>query len=329
MTDAELLAPILVPFDGSAAAEAALPFAAAFAGIHGRVVLVQVIAEPQPIRDVLGDVVLNADRLLSLTRDAAVADLERAAALLARQDPRLSIETRVEVGDPATATVDLAARLRPRLIVVTVRGRGETPEGDLGSVVDRLAGAAPAPLLIVNPSGANERPSRLVVGLDGSEHAQAASTLAAEFAQRHDLPIHLVSVLEAGWPEALPIDRPELLDARLAGGLLADARRDAQRTVEAAGANLMRKGIQASWETRAGAPAAELTAPCGPGDVLVIASHGRRGAIRWGLGSVARRLIQGSKLPTLLVRTAPPEPQHVGADRVAAEAAPAEAAPAE
>jgi hypothetical protein len=42
---------------------------------------------------------------------------------------------------------------------------------------------------------------------------------------------------------------------------------------------------------------------CRPGDILVIASHGRNGATRWGLGSVARRLLQRSPLPTLLVRT--------------------------
>jgi len=306
MTDAAPVAPILVPFDGSAAAEAALPFAAALAGPGGRVVLLQAVPEPQPIRNVLGDVVLEADRLLALTRDAAAADLARADELLRQRRPALAIGREVVTGEAATAIVDAAVRLRPRLIVATVRGRGEAREGDLGSVADRLSGASPAPLLLVNPSLQTDSVvGRFVVGLDGSEHAFAALDFVADLATHHAVPVHLVSVIERGHPETPLLDRRELLDKRIANGLDADARLEAQQLVEGAGSHLMRKGIHASWEVPAGAPAAKLPAACRPGDILVIASHGRGGTTRWELGNVALRLLQASSQPTLLVRTVP------------------------
>lgn len=308
MTDASDVAPILVPFDGSAAAETALPYAAALAEAGGPIVLLQAVADPQPIRDVLGDVVLTAAHLLRLTRDAAETDLDRATDLLHRQDPTLAIERHIAVGDAASVIVEAATEWRARFVVVTSRGRGGALAGFLGSVAHRLSGAAPVPLLLVppeTPAGTGIR--RLVVGHDGSDHALAALAVAADVARRHAAPVHLVSVVEAGRPEVPPLDHREMLDDRLADGLLADARRDAQRAVEGAGAYLLRQGVQASWETLTGAPATELMAICRPGDILVIASHGQNGAMRWGLGSVARRLLQGSSLPTLLVRTAPAE----------------------
>ena len=303
------VAPTLVPFDGSAAAEAALPFAAALAGAGGSIHLLQAVPNPQPIRDVLGDVVLTADHLLGLTRAAAAADLDRAEALLRRENPTLVVDREVAVGDAAGVIVEAAVARGARNLVVATRGRGGTTAGHLGSVAHRLTGAAPVPLLLV-PSEIRRHGGgvpRLVFGHDGSDHALAALAVAAEVARRHAAPVHLVGVVEAGRPEVPPLDRREVLDDRVADGLLADARRDAQRAVEGAGAHLLRLGVHASWETLNGDPATELMALCRPGDILVIASHGRHGATRWALGSVARRLLQGSPLPTLLIRTAPAE----------------------
>jgi nucleotide-binding universal stress UspA family protein len=236
MPGASDLAPVLVPFDGSLLAEAALPFAAALAGAGGSIVLLQAVPAPQPIRDVLGDVVLTADHLLDLTRDAAVADLDRAEALLRLQDPTLAVDREVAVGDAAGVIVEAASERRARLVVVASRGRGGTVAGHLGSVAHRLTEAAPVPLLLVpseiQPHGGGV--PRLVFGHDGSDHALAALALASEVARRHAAPVHLVGVVEAGLPEVPPLDRREMLEDRVADGLLADARRDAQRAVEGA-----------------------------------------------------------------------------------------------
>jgi nucleotide-binding universal stress UspA family protein len=40
-----------------------------------------------------------------------------------------------------------------------------------------------------------------------------------------------------------------------------------------------------------------------PGDVIVMASHGRGGARRWFLGSVAEKLIREAPVPVVIVPT--------------------------
>lgn len=317
------LRPVLVPFDGSAAAASALPYAAVLGATGAQIVLLQVIPEPHPIRDVLGDIVLDAERLLALTGDAATADLDSAEEQLRRLDPTLAIEQHILIGDAATAIVEAVAERQPQLVVATTRGRGDTAARELGSVAERLTGALTVPLLLVNPS-ATEPPivQRFVVGLDGSAHASTALDVAAGLARQLGVPIHAVSVVETGQHELPPRDRPELLDRKVVAGLDADARRDAQRVVERAGAHLIRQGIHASWETPTGNAAVALMTTCRHGDILVIASHGQSDAVCWALGTVARRLVQGVNTATLLVRASLSQP-----DRHRA-AAPEPAAPA-
>ena len=43
-----------------------------------------------------------------------------------------------------------------------------------------------------------------------------------------------------------------------------------------------------------------------PGDLFVIASHGRSGVARWFLGSVAEELTRRATVPMLLVRAGSP-----------------------
>lgn len=306
--------PILVPLDGSPAAESVLPYAARLAGPAGRVLLVHVVPEPRPLRDVLGNVVMPADDLLVLTRDAAMADLERARTRLRALAPQLRVDHEVGLGEAALEIIRAAERHQPWLVIAATRGQGFVADDLLGSVADRLTRAMPAPLLLIRPNGSTPAAiRRLVVALDGSNVAHAALDVAQTIALRHDFPIHLVSVVDDKLAGALPLERGDWDDDRLAGELLADARRDAQRTVEHAGAMLLRRGIGASWETPTGAAAAVLAGLCGPEDLLVVSSHGHGRAQRWGLGSVASRLLQIGRAPTLLVRTMPAAPRNPAA----------------
>ena len=43
----------------------------------------------------------------------------------------------------------------------------------------------------------------------------------------------------------------------------------------------------------------------GPGDVIVMATHGRGGVTRWFLGSVAEGVVRRAPVPVLLVRALP------------------------
>ena len=72
--------------------------------------------------------------------------------------------------------------------------------------------------------------------------------------------------------------------------------------VEAAGAQLMRHGLSASWQVLSGPAAAAIIEACDDRDVLVITSHGQSNS-RWVLGSVAEKLMRESRVPVILLRT--------------------------
>ena len=61
-------------------------------------------------------------------------------------------------------------------------------------------------------------------------------------------------------------------------------------------------------EVRQGAVVDELLRVAEPGDLYVLATHGRSGVTRWLLGSVAEALARRSLVPVLLVRALVPNP---------------------
>src|SRR4051812_40291764 len=101
---------MLVPLDGSALAEHAIPYAAALASRGAAVVLFQVVLTPDPKRDLLGRVKLGSEAVAEeesrQSRDVLQAIARKYASVLPG-------ETRIEVavGDPATEIVNAAERL--------------------------------------------------------------------------------------------------------------------------------------------------------------------------------------------------------------------------
>jgi nucleotide-binding universal stress UspA family protein len=128
------VARVVVPLDGSAAAEAALPVAATLSGTLGvRTHLTQVVDAP--------------------TRLATACTLEReAAAYLEEQAARLRawdvLATSLVLHGPVARTL-LAAIGHADLVVMTPRGRSGVRRALLGSVAERLVREAPASVLLV------------------------------------------------------------------------------------------------------------------------------------------------------------------------------------
>lgn len=122
---------LVVPLDGSATADLALPVAARLADDLGLPLRLLRVADP--------------------TDRAEVAEAERHLADVARdlRDRDLSATAEVLGGDPVPAL--LAALAPGDLVVLTSRGHGGLRRLVLGSVADRLVQQARAPVLIVRP----------------------------------------------------------------------------------------------------------------------------------------------------------------------------------
>jgi nucleotide-binding universal stress UspA family protein len=301
--------PVLVPFDGSECAEAALPYVPLLVNGHEEVVLLQVIPRAEAISGPLGEILVSADDLQQASLAAARADLERGAARLRQLAPDLRIESIVEIGDPAEQVIATARQHGVRAIVLSSQGHSAARPGGFGSVVSRIVRTAPVPVVVARPGGPTGSVptiSRLVVAHDGSDSATGALPIAQHLARRRAAGVHIVTVVEDE-QSPLPAAVAAKLDAHLIEEAQADALNVARQRVEAIGASLMRRGFHTSWQVLAGPAAATIIDTCGPSDVLVITSHGS-GHSRWALGSIAEKLVRESPLPVILVRSAPLTP---------------------
>jgi nucleotide-binding universal stress UspA family protein len=300
--------PLLVPFDGSANAEAVFPFVPLLADGEREVILLQVIPEAQAVHSPMGEEMLAAEELQRLSDAAARADLDRAARALAALAPDLRLEQVVAIGDPAERIAAIAAERQVRTILLASQGHSSARPGGFGSVVGYVVRLAPVPVVVVRARG-DARDSagveRLVVAHDGSARAARVIPLVHDLARRLSAHVHLIAVIEHEESE-LPPTVAAVIDPHLRDEAQADALNRARRRLESAGAQFLRKGLPASWHVHTGPAAPTIIEACAPRDVLVITSHGET-ASRWMLGSVAEKLIREAPVPVILLRT-PPAP---------------------
>lgn len=305
--------PLLVPFDGSANAEAVFPFVPLLADGKREVVLLQVIPEAQAVHSPLGKEMLTAEELQRLSDAAARADLDRAARALRSMAPDLRLEQVIEVGEPAERIAAVATERQVRTVLLSSQGHSSTRPGGFGSVVGYVVRLSPVPVVVVrSPADGQESAGveRLVVAHDGSARAARVIPLVHDLARRLSAHVHLIAVIEHEESE-LPPAVAATIDPHLRDQAQADALNRARRCLEAAGAQFLRQGLPASWHVHAGPAAPTIIAACSPRDVLVITSHGQT-ASRWMLGSVAEKLIREAPVPVILLRT-PPTPDESAA----------------
>jgi nucleotide-binding universal stress UspA family protein len=200
----------------------------------------------------------------------------------------------VPYGDPARRLAITAADQRALLLVVGTHGLGPVADPLVGSVSSRLAADAPCPVLVVPTAiPAQLRPELwrgqcVVCGFDGSEVAWLAARHAALFAARLGGSLRLVSVgLRPYEPTDVEVVVRELRDFVVG---------DVDRADRA-------RRLPVSHELRRGDPAFELerVAAVQASPVLALGSRGvgpSRGAL---LGTIARRVLQGARRPTLVI----------------------------
>lgn len=142
---------------------------------------------------------------------------------------------------------------------------------------------------------------RIVVAVDGSELAEAAVTKAAGLARSLGVPLHLVRVIDIGRLEQFGAFGLALEASAL--DLAMEEERTAARDYLGDLERSLAGGGPVTSELREGLAARELVAAVQPGDLLVMASHGRTGVQRWFLGSVAEEVTRHSAAPVLLIRS--------------------------
>lgn len=265
---------ILVPLDGSRRAENALPPLDWLASRNGEILLVRSC----PLRAVGAvETPVFVPEGLGEARDY----LERTAATLRAQGRR--VRTLLREGDAPGAVLDAAAEENADLLVLTTHGRTGLSRFVFGSVAEKVLRASPAPVLVF-PAFAPaqpEAPRRILVPLESEETSVGVVPA-------------LVALARAGKARVLLFHATQ--EGRPTGDFL-----------QAVAAGLAAEGIEGAAHATEGDPASSIleASRAFEADLLVMATHGRRGPSRWVFGSVTEKVLRAASSPLLVVRLAP------------------------
>lgn len=136
---------ILVPFDFSKSAEAALRYAITVARqFEGKITLVYVV-EPTAFAD------FDTNPLILDNEAAALKAKERLTALRLQQDDdaRYISDIKVNIGKPFQEITSLARGLKQDLIIISTHGRTALKHVLLGSTAEKVVRHAHCPVLVV------------------------------------------------------------------------------------------------------------------------------------------------------------------------------------
>jgi nucleotide-binding universal stress UspA family protein len=311
---------ILVPLDGSARAELALPVAAHLARVDGGVIVLARMISPSTSSGP-GALHSAVETTLTHERDSAARYLEE----VSQRTDLMDVTTHMEIRGAsavAPALLDTIKAVQADLVIMCSHGHTGFVRWTLGSVAQKVARHATIPTVVLHADGppplsAEEVPHPVyaLVPLDGSPEAEtalepAAQLVAALAAPAHGA-LHLLHVVQL---EEAPRQTDEH-KAQETVRLEADAylQAVAERLKQASQG---RATLDVSWSVVFDPDVAAAILDAGPlavrnpgqsgYDVIALSSHGRAGVQLWTLGSVTDRVLQTSKLPLLIVRASDP-----------------------
>jgi nucleotide-binding universal stress UspA family protein len=286
--------PIVVGYDGSSGAEAALRWAIEEAGRTGVPIrVVQVVETPLHVAAVAPGVGVFPDA--ELRRDAEVA-LAVTVEKVRADNPEVAVTGGV-LPEPTVPAL-LEQSHRAALVVLGSRGHGGFAGLLLGSVGVAVSGHAHCPVVVVRgtarPAGSG---APVVVGVDGSPDSLLAAAYGFEQAAEHGVGVEAVhawtppappwrSTIRPLAPDADELEQAELhlLNAALAG----------LRTAY--------PGVPTRTRVVAGGAAHALVEASRTAQLVVVGSRGMGGFRGLLLGSVSQQLLHHADCPVAVIR---------------------------
>lgn len=153
--------------------------------------------------------------------------------------------------------------------------------------------------------------TKILTPLDGSTTAERVLPFARLLAGALEIPLDLLEVVDVSAANLhLASEKARYLDA-----LIIEGERVSREHLNEVAASLA--GIKVSCIVERGSPADEIIqrAADDPTTLIAMATHGRSGVTRWMLGSVAEKVLRGTKNPLFLVRAGENKPRSEAAIR--------------
>jgi nucleotide-binding universal stress UspA family protein len=282
---------ILVPLDGSDLAELALPYAEELANAFKSEVILIHVSEPSE----------SHYKHMHELYVKEVAD---------RIKERFKKVSQVVVsGKPADEIISYADKNKVGLIIMTSHGRSGILSWATGSIASKLLQAATMPVLLVRAAKPKRKVTRevllnrILLPLDGSEAGEAAVSYIGELMSHLESEVTLLGVVSSGQ------------HIRSVGGLdyisyppeqMEMFQKEAREYLDKVYRHLKRrKGtVRVAIEVVEGDVGQEIIKFAeGKGvDLIAVSSHGHSGIEKWVFGSIANKVVQGSKAPVLVVK---------------------------
>jgi nucleotide-binding universal stress UspA family protein len=314
---------LLVPLDGSALAEAALPAAAYLGQTLGATVTLIHIIEADAPQEIHGEPHLSEP-------DEACRYLEAAAEAFPQG---LSVESHVHTlpaSDVARGIVEHVDEFAPDLIVMCTHGSGGLRGLVVGSIAQQVIALGKTPVLLIHPGkpapipesvGGREPPTplaagwgplrRLLVPLDGNPDHEQGLAVATGLAGACGAELYLFRAVHTSgsltWQSAATARMlPSLTDA-----YLDLAQEEAVSYLRECIARLEASGVGVAAGVQRGDPADVIvkTADKAQADLIVLSTHGRSQMEAFWSGSVTPKVAGRTQLPLLLVPVSETEPE--------------------
>ena len=293
---------ILVPLDGSATAEAVLPYAEAFvAGFKTSVELMSAIDIGAMTTHLAADKAHHLDTIIATEEKNSASYLENVAKIFSR----FPTERRIVRGHPAEAILETTSKDRDTLIAMATHGRSGAKRWLLGSVAEKVLRGTTNPLFLVRAAAAKASPQRIinsiVVPLDGSSLAEQILPTVSIWAQALDVEVTLIRAFE--FPASAYYGSENYLPDYDA--IREQTRKEVADYLKEKADSLIGEGVRTvSTRSIEGPAANEIIsyAQTEPRAVIAMSTHGRSGVRRWILGSVTEEVVRHGDDPVLVVR---------------------------
>lgn len=289
---------LIVGIDGSPESEAALAWALEEAIRRELdVELVYALAVPV-VSDAYGMVLTRPD--IDELTDYSQRLLDAALASAQASAPEVTVTSRLANGPPAAVLIEASKRAEG--LVLGTRGIGAISGKPLGSVSIRLAGKSVCPVYIVPPEW-REDPlpdGPVLVGVDGSEHSDAALRLALAEARCRQTGLIVLTAYHVPW-----LARPA--EPRLVAEFEESEHWLADKTISESLDRVKGHGyadVTVEQRSVPALPPEALVEASRDAVLTVVGARGRRPFSRSVLGSVSRTLMQETRRPVAVVHKA-------------------------
>lgn len=290
---------IIAATDFSDTAAAGVAWAAEIARMHGaHLTLVHAVQTPPPRPDYFSSDVEYGGQL----QEAARQRLEETAAEIDEEGLK-GLHTRLLVGKPHRAILEVVEEVQGDLVVMGTRGHSGLRHLLLGSTAQRVVQQAPCPVLTTHggEASAPRRIKSILVPTDFDHNARRA----AEAARRLLAPqIGEGARLVLFHAYHLPVEYTAYGTVPVSPALLEESRVRAEADLKELAAQLEVEGLEVTAEAAAGYPVEAIlaAAEAHEADLIAMGTEGRTGAAHFFLGSTAERVVQRAFCPVLTLR---------------------------